>query len=205
MGNNSRNIILIGGAPTTGKSMMAYLIAKHLGVPWISTDQIREIQQSVASRKEFPSLFNTRGYNAEKFLTEFSAEQIVNMEMEQGEVVWLGVKKLIEDDYLWKEGCVIEGVGILPRLVARDYKDDLHVKTVFLVDEDADRMRDVVFTRGLWGDAHTYSDSVKEKEVEWALLFSHKLKTEAETYGYRLVEVTKNKNDLQAVLNALGV
>ena len=199
----NKTIILIGGAPTTGKSTIGRLVAQHLGLPWISTDQIREIMRTVVKRKDLPKLFTPEGYDAEKFLTEFSAEQIVKMEMEQGEAVWSAVKKLIEDDWVWENGFVVEGVNILPRLVAKDFGSNENVRSVFLVDEDGDRIRDVVFTRGLWDGANTYSDDVKEKEVEWVLLFSHKLKEEAEKYGYPLVEVKKNKDDLAAVLKVL--
>lgn len=200
-----KNIILIGGAPTTGKSVIANLLSKRLGIPWISTDQIREVMRSVADKKQYPKLFNPEGYTAERFLTEFSSEKIVEMEMEQGEAAWIGIKKFIEDDFNWKEGFIIEGVNILPHLVSRDFGDNKNIKPVFLVDEDADRMRDVVFKRGLWDYAHTYSDDVKEKEVEWATLFSHKLKAEVEKYGYPWVEVKKQKDDLEAVLKALGL
>src|SRR3989344_1423868 len=200
-----KTIVLIGGAPTTGKSTIAQLLASHLGVPWISTDQIREIMRAVASRKEHPKLFTPEDYSAERFLTEFSAEQIAAMEMEEAEEVWPGIRKFIKDDYVWKDGFVIEGVNILPHLVAKDFTNEPHIKPVFLVDEDADRMRQIVFTRGLWDDANTYSDDVKEKEVEWALLFSHKLKAEAEKYGYPLVEVKKGEDDLRAVLRVLGL
>lgn len=203
--NPQRKIILIGGAPTTGKSTVAQSLAKHLDLPWISTDQIREIMRSVASRKDHPRLFNSEGYTAERFLTEFSAEQIADMEMEQGETVWPGIKTFIEDDYMWKGGFVMEGVNILPHLIARDFANEKYVKAVFLVDEDADRMRSVVFTRGLWDDAHTYSDDVKEKEIEWALLFSHKLKKEVEKYGYPWIEVKKDKDDLAGVLKNLAL
>ena len=201
-----RTIILIGGAPTTGKSTLAYLVAKHLGIPWISTDQIRSILRLAARREDYPKLFNPEGYTAERFLTEFSAEQIATMEIEQGEAVWLGIKTFIEDDYTWKEGFVIESVNILPHLIAKDFAGKKYIKSVFLVDEDADRIRQVVFTRGLWDDAHTYSDDVKEKEVEWALLFSHKIREEAEKYNYPWIEVKKNTDaDLSAVLKALGI
>jgi len=198
-----RKVILIGGAPTAGKSTTAGLIAKRLNVPWISTDQIREIMRVTARREDMLKLFTPEGYTAEKFLTEFSAEEIAQMEMEQGEAAWVGIKKIIEDDYTWKDGFVVEGVNILPHLVKQDFGDDENIRAVFLVDEDADRTRHVVFTRGLWDDAHTYSDDVKEKEVEWSLLFSHKIKTEAEKHGYPCVEVTKNHSDLESVLKVL--
>src|SRR3989344_2661108 len=198
-----RKVILIGGAPTSGKSTIAQSLVEHLHLPWISTDQIRDVMWSVANRRDFPNLFNPEGYTAERFLTEFSAERIAQMEFDQGEDVWLGMKTILEDDYTWKDGFIMEGVSILPHLVSRDFKEDKHVQAIFLVDEDADHIRNVVFTRGLWGDAQTYSDDVKEKEVEWALLFSHKIKAEAEKYGYPLVEVAKGENDVHKVLDAL--
>lgn len=202
---SKKDIILIGGAPTAGKSTMAQLVAKRFGIPWISTDQIREIMRATVSEKDYPALFYTKGYTAERFLTEFSSEQIVKMEMEEGEEVWVAVKRLIEEEHTWEDGFVIEGVNILPHLVAKDFKNDEHIKAVFLVDEDADRMREAVFSRGLYDDADTYSDDVKEKEVEWSLLFSHKLKTEVEKYGYPWIEVRKNNDDLDALLKAIGL
>src|SRR3989344_6507086 len=162
-----RRIILIGGAPTTGKSTVAAAVANQLGIPWISTDQIGEVMRSATTRTATPPLFNPENYTAERFLTEFSAEQIVRMEMEQGEATWPGIRKLIEDEYPWRSGFVIEGVAILPRLVIKDFHNSPYVRAVFLVDEDADRMREVVFNCGLWDDARTYSDDVKEKEIEW--------------------------------------
>ena len=44
---------------------------------------------------------------------------------------------------------------------------------------------------------------MKEKEVEWAQLFSHRLKQEAQKYGFPVIEVKKDKDDLQAVLEDL--
>lgn len=188
-----------------GKSTMAGLVAKRLGIPWISADQIREIMRVAARREDMPKLFDPEGYTAETFLTEFSTEEIVRMEIEQGEAVWVGIKQIIEDDYTWKDGFIVEGAYILPYLVKKDFGDDKDIKVVFLVDEDADRTRHVVFTRGLWGPARAYSDDVKEKEVEWSLLFSRTIKAEAEKYGYPCVEVTKKTNDVEAVTKALGL
>lgn len=201
----TRKIILIGGAPTTGKSTMAALVAKHLNLPWISTDQIRETMRLVARREDHPKLFNPEGYDAQKFLTEFSASEIADMELEQGEAVWPGIKKFIEDDYTWKEGFVMEGVNILPHLVAQDFSDNKEVKAVFLVDEDADRIKDVVYNRGLWDGAKEYSDDLKPKEIEWVLDFSHKLKAEAEKHNYPTVEVQKKDDDLQPILSAIAL
>lgn len=200
-----RPIYLIGGAPTAGKSTVAQLLSNHLQLPWISTDQIRDLVRQVVKRADHPKLFGPEGYSAERFLTEFSAEQIITMEMEQAEAVWSAIKGFITTDFTWEHGFVMEGLSLLPHLINQDFANVPAVKPVFLIDSDADRIRHVVFTRGLWADANTYADSVKEKEVEWTLLFSQKIRLEAEQYGYPTIEVTKSETDLKAVLNALRI
>jgi 2-phosphoglycerate kinase len=201
---SKQQIILIGGAPTAGKSKMAQLLSAHLDIPWISTDQIREIMRGVLKEDDCPVLFRNRNISGEDFLNKYSAKEIVNREIEEAEKTWEGVKSFIKNSYPW-ENFIVEGVAILPRLVARDLEGNLSIKPIFLVDENADRIREVVFTRGLWDDARTYPDEVKEKEVEWALLFSHGLRKEAERFGYPIIEVEKRKNDLIVVLNALNL
>ena len=199
----NRKIILIGGAPTVGKSTVAELIAKKLNIPWISTDQIRQIMRATVKRENMPDLFNPEGYTAETFLTKFSAEEIVEIEMKQGDATWIGIKKIIDDDFTWKNGFIIEGVNILPHLVKKDFGEDKNIKTIFLIDENADKIRHVIFNRGLWDDAHTYPDYIKEKEIEWVLLFNKKIRMEAEKYDYPFIEVTKNLNDIEKIIKIL--
>lgn len=196
-------IILIGGAPTAGKSEMAKLLSNYFKIPWISTDQIRDMIREVSNKKTLPKLHNSQGYDAEKFLTTFSAKEIVKMEIEQGESIWPAVKKLINEDYNWEEGFIIEGVHLIPKLIKKDFSQNKNIKVIFLIDEDVDRTREVIFKRGLWDDADKYSDKVKEKEVEWALLFSQTIKKAAVTQGFPCVEVRKHKEDIRFVLEAL--
>lgn len=56
-----RKIILIGGAPTVGRSTMAKFLSERLGIPWISTDQTRAIMQAVVSKDAYPALFTANG------------------------------------------------------------------------------------------------------------------------------------------------
>lgn len=117
----------------------------------------------------------------------------------------VGSKKFVEDDYTYENGYIIEGINILPHLVVKNFGNNKNVKSIFLVDKDADRIRKVVYTSGLWGDADTYSDDLKEKEVEWTLLFSHQIKKEVEKNGLLWIEVKKDKDDLLTVLKALNL
>ncbi len=127
------------------------------------------------------------------------------MERTQGEDVWKGVQAFIETNQNWKEGYIIEGVSILPHLVNTYHPQGIHIKSIFLYDPDPERTRAVVFSRGLWDEAYTYSDTVKEKEVEWASLFSEILIQEAQDYQLPFLAVEKSSRDLQAIRTILSL
>jgi 2-phosphoglycerate kinase len=191
----SKQIILIGGMPTAGKSTLAENLSIHLNLPWISTDQVGQIMRGVANREQYPALFTWEDYSRAKSLDELTADEIADNEFANGEANWLGVRKLIKEDYSWNDGFIIEGTHILPHLVAQDFADSSNVNAIFIGDHDAERIRNVVLIRDVPWD--------KEKEVEWVLKFSEKLKTEVEKHGFAWVEIEKNNNDLQKVLKAL--
>jgi 2-phosphoglycerate kinase len=201
----SKQIILIGGMPTAGKSTLAEKLSKHLNLPWISTDQIGIIMRGVATREKYPNLFTWEDYDGFGYLNKFTADEIADNEFAKGEAVWTGVRKLIKEDYAWNNGFIIEGDDILPHLVTQDFSDSSNIKAVFIGDHDIERVRDVVFTRNFAGDdASAYPDSVKDKEVEWVLKFSQKLKIEVEKYGYTWVDIEKNVSDLDKVLEVFN-
>ena len=197
--------ILIGGAPTTGKSVMAQKIAARLNMPWISSDQLRDVVRPYADKERFPTLYDSQGMTAEEFLERYSAQEICSMEFAQAADVWPAIQGLVSNTYNWVDGYVIEGVNVLPRYVAPIIKDNPRIKPVFLIDLDRDRMREVVYTRGLFDDADTYSDHVKDKEVEWAMMFAQELQAEAEKHGLPVLHVSKTDQDVDRAIELLGL
>ena len=196
---------MIGGSPTSGKSTLAEAVAKHLNIPWISTDQIRSLLRVYAKPEEHPWLFDTEEMTAEQFFAKYTPKEIAQRELKQADSVWPAVKLMIETDYTWENGFVVEGVNIVPRLVHKDFDGNDNVKTVFLIDEDAKNIEQVVHTRGLWDDADKYPETVKKLEVGWVLEFSKLLREEAAAFGYKCIDVRKQDDDLDLVLKAWGV
>jgi 2-phosphoglycerate kinase len=195
---NSRTVILVGGMPTAGKSTIAQGLSDHLALPWISTDHVRIIMREVVDRAKFPKLFNPKDY-----LVKMSPQEIVELKVQQAEIIWTAIKRLINDDYTWRQGFIVEGVNILPRLVHKDFEDDKRVKAVFLADTDEEHIRKILFTRGIYSQTEAYPDELKEKELEWVLKFGEMIFNDATACKLPVVEVGKSSNDLQKVLAAL--
>ena len=182
---------------------MAENLSKHLSLPWISTDQIGLIMRAIAARESYPSLFTWEEYGA-RYLDELSAEEIAAREMAKAEVNWLGVRKLIREDFTWNKGFIIEGDDILPHLVARDFPASSGLKALFIGDHHPERILGVVRARAAARDETSAApDSWLARELAWVLNFGEKLKSEAAQYGFPWVAVEKNEHDLAKLLLAL--
>lgn len=192
-----------------GKSTLVRKLAEDLRLPWISTDTVREQMRKLVRKEDFPALFQHSEASPElavEFLIHNSTEEIVEHQNRESEEVQKGVLAIIDTDYVW-ESFVVEGVAVLPKFAAEVMRKHKAVKAVFLVDEDIERVRSIILTRGLWDDAEKYPDSVKEKEVQWVLAFNRWLMAEAEKYGLPIVKI-KNRTsyiDEVKVLIEFGV
>ncbi len=181
--------MLIGGAPGTGKSYLARRIGEEVKLPWISTDSVREMMRELVRKEDYPELFHfSNDVGAEKYLSTHTPEQIVDSQNRESIGVWKGIEAIISTDYVWKD-FIIEGIAVLPELVSSLSEEKVAAMTVFLVDDNKERIRNMVYKRGVWDDAGKYPDEVKEVEVEWVGLFNSWLRKEAEKYGFDIQEV----------------
>lgn len=199
-------IILIGGSPAAGKSYVARKLAEDLKLPWISTDTVREQMRKIVRKEDYPALFFHSGAKSDmavEFLTHKSEEDIVKHQNDESLEVWKGVKALIETDYVWGS-FIVEGVAILPRQVHEIMLINKKVKSFFLIDENKERVRDIIFTRGLWDDADKYLDSVKEKEVEWVFAFNNWIKDEAKNYNLPIISIEDYNTAFKEIKSIIG-
>jgi 2-phosphoglycerate kinase len=199
-----KKIILIGGMPTVGKSTIAKALSAKLNLPWMSTDQIREIMKSALGENAQSVLNGSTGLSADEYLTKFTPQEVAEKEYEQGLMTWSGIEAMLHNDWTWRDGFIIEGVNILPLKAVNVQNLHPNVKVVFLSDTNVERTRDVIYTRGLYGKADSYSDSLKEKEVEWVYLFDAMIRKDAEINGMNVIDVTKTDEDIQRILESVG-
>jgi len=197
-------IILIGGAPTTGKSFVSQKLANELSLPWISTDVIRSIMIKTVRKEDYPGLFYTTTANAKNYLEEHSVQEIINDQNNESKEVWRGVQTFVDARYSgdW-ESCIVEGIALLPQLVHAAMKEHKGLQSIFLYEDRKERIREIIFTRGLWDDAEKYSDDVKEKEVEWVMLFNQFIKDEATKYGFPLIQYKDDGSHFEEIKKLL--
>lgn len=193
------HVVLIGGAPTAGKSTLARKLAEELKFPWISTDTIREQMRKLVRKEDYPALFlhaEATPDLAVEFLTHHTAEEIVEHQNRESMEVQKGIRALIETDYVW-DSVIIEGIAVLPAFAAETAKRNKKTRAVFLVDENRERIRKAIFTRGLWDDAKKYPDEIKEKEVLWVEAFNKLIVEEAERFGLPVIRIGDRSSCLE--------
>jgi len=194
-------IYLIGGSPTAGKTYLAKKLSKELDLPWISTDMIREQMRQLLKPSDHPDLFKTADATPEmalKVLNKLSPREIVETENNESREVWAGVKALIESDYVWGS-FIIEGVAILPELVSQIKIDNKKIHSIYLINSDVAKIRNVIFTRGLWDDADKYPDSIKEKEIDWVVAFNDWISSQAQKFNFPIIDTADDNYYSQIV------
>jgi 2-phosphoglycerate kinase len=189
-----RRIILIGGAPVTGKSILAKKISDEYGIPWISTDVIRSWMKTIVSKDKFPHLFNFTNITAEEHYKKHSVEETIKFEKLRDQEVFKGIKTFIEKNDDWKL-CVIEGISIHPKFISKLKSEEYEIYPIFLVDNDKNRIKEILFERGLWGDADSYEDWVKDIEEEYLVKTNQYYMKECEKYNLKCFEIEEKRQE----------
>ena len=183
-----KKIILIGGAPATGKSTIAKRISKEYSISWISADFIRNWMKLVSSPDMFPDLFGFSDTAEEHYAKHSIAETIV-MEEKRDRDVWKGVQGFIEKNKDWGS-YVIEGITIHPSFIQNLQQGGYDIVPLFIIENNKQRMHDILYSRGLWGD----SDEVKEIEKDYLVETNKYYKNEAIKYDLPYFEIADNRD-----------
>ncbi|HUD07042.1 MAG TPA: hypothetical protein VMR34_04085 [Candidatus Saccharimonadales bacterium] len=190
---NKRSVILIGGAPLSGKSTLAKSLSKRLNIPWVSTDDIRKWMQAVVRKEDYPDLFYTVGLDSVAFYKKYkTAQSVVDGEVSEGIDVQKGITAMI-DSFWWWDKFIIEGIAISPSFTKQfqDTHNNIGVTPLFLVDKDRDNIKKRINERGLWSKAGTYPDYIKPLELEWVAIYNQSYEEEAKKYGFTTHDISE--------------
>ena len=177
----------------SGKSTLASDLSKKYNCPWVSSDFIRSWMKSIVSKKDYPSLFNFENISAEEYYKKHSIEETIKQEEARDRDVFIGVENFILKNDEW-DFFIIEGISIRPELISNIKIKNLKIIPIFLVDNNATRIREGLFSRGLWDEAKNYADWVKEIEEKYILKTNEMFTKECLKFGFKYFEI---KNDRQ--------
>jgi 2-phosphoglycerate kinase len=114
-------ILLIGGAPGTGKSTIATEVAHRLGITRIvSSDVVRQVMRGVVAADVLPQI-HTSSFDAGRLVPDDTGDPTITGFWQQAETVQSGLRNVIARAVQERFPLVLEGVHVVPgaALVAR--------------------------------------------------------------------------------------
>lgn len=111
-------VILIGGAPMSGKTTVARMLAAQLGYGCISTDDLGEAVRAVTTKDSHPHLHPMDGCDYREYYVTRSVEALIEDISREHRAMWPAVRSVIRKHATWGEPTVTEGWSLWPEEVA---------------------------------------------------------------------------------------
>jgi 2-phosphoglycerate kinase len=135
--NNDRNwtVLFIGGASGTGKSSIAYEIARFYGVNVLEVDDVHLSVETVTTKERFPAIhyWNT-GINWKNIGVDGNVNWLIDVSKEMIPILKELVNRHIED----KLPIIIEGDFIYPEFT--NFFENPEVKSIFVNERDINQI-----------------------------------------------------------------
>ena len=133
-------LLLVGGATGTGKSTIATEVAHHLGITRVtSTDFIRQTMRAFFSEEFMPSV-HFSSFEARLALTkaeeEESGDAAILGFLDQTRNVLVGVRAALERAATERWSMVLEGVHLVPGMMATAFPGAFVVQCVVAIDDE---------------------------------------------------------------------
>jgi 2-phosphoglycerate kinase len=161
--NNDRNwtVLFIGGASGTGKSSIAYEIARFYGVNVLEVDDVHLSIETVTTKESFPAIhyWNT-GVNWKDIGVDGNVDWLIDVSKEMIPVLKELVKRHLED----KLPIIIEGDFIYPEFTISF--DNPEVKSIFVNESGINQILQNYLSRE-GGDLQHYRAEISIAYGKW--------------------------------------
>ncbi|MFA6132982.1 MAG: hypothetical protein WC869_03070 [Phycisphaerae bacterium] len=115
---NVPRVILVGGAPLSGKTAVACRLAARLGYACLSTDDLGTAITAVTSSQSHPALHPMAGQAFAEYYSQRDDEELRSDALRQLKATWPAAAAVIHAHATWRCPAVIEGWALLPEYLA---------------------------------------------------------------------------------------
>jgi 2-phosphoglycerate kinase len=129
------HVLLLGGAPSSGKSTLARHVGLSLGCDVVSTDDISCGARAMTTPETHPALHPMAGVDYRRYYVERSPDDVWNESLAAHRALWPAVRDVIAARRSFGRPAVVEGWALLPALVST--LDTALLRAVYLVADDA--------------------------------------------------------------------
>ena len=109
-------VILIGGAPLSGKTAVAQLVGQRCRMPVICTDHLGEAARAVTNPTSHVDLHRCNLLDYKEYYTSNSTERLLDDALLAHQALWPAIEAVIRRHLEWAGPAVIEGWAVLPSL-----------------------------------------------------------------------------------------
>ncbi|MBD3280987.1 AAA family ATPase [Candidatus Dojkabacteria bacterium] len=184
-------IVLVSGAPGSGKSTIASAIAKKLGIyQTLGTDSIREVLRYVIPEEESPSL-HTSAIKIEEPYRNYPMETVGFMR--QADDVKPGIEAIIKRSIKEEKDLILEGIHLIPG--EYEISAQVEFKNIIVVVDENDHKK---YLLGQREDRSSY----KLENFQKARAFQEYLVNKVE--GLENSLIVENNGDIEKVEELVG-
>ena len=112
-------VILIGGAPMSGKTTVAHMLAAKLGYGCLSTDDLGEAIRAVTTKDTHPYLHPMDGYDYREYYVTRSPEALIADVSREHHAMWPAIQSVLRKHATWGEPLIMEGWSLWPERVTQ--------------------------------------------------------------------------------------
>lgn len=204
-------IYFIGGPPRVGKSIIARAITMKHGISAVSTDSLGAVLEAVLHPEAEPGLFVISRFNgmAEADRIELMVRNTarrIDYQIEEGVAVWRAVAPFVLREQDEGRDLVVEGVAVLPALVAQ--LEGVDSRVVFVGNQGYKQQENIKTSAR--ENEHDWmrhaSDEYIDAFAAFVVAMSSYIEKEAHRYGFEYIEMDRKPfNDAVAEVVALLV
>ena len=184
-------IYLLGGPPRVGKSIIAKMITREYGISALSTDSLGASLESILEPEAAPDLFAVNRFNemGEADRIRLMAEKPttrIEYQLAESAAVWRAVKPFAMKEQDEGRDLVIEGVAVLPELVAQ--LDGIDYRAVFVGYHGQENIQRSAMENSNDWMSH-FSDAYIDAFAIFVAEMSTYVEKEAHKYGFEYIEL----------------